>query len=133
MANNLNGVSLSKPIIPIFQSFNYEVWCIKMKILSISQDLWDLVERGYPIEGVTADTLRDARKREAKTFFFIQQAVNDAIFPKFQQQQIRKRHGMHSRMVIKEQYMSREGQPIRQPINQQINESTTQSTRCQAI
>ena len=92
-----------------------------------------LVERGYPTKGVIVDTLRDAQKRDAKTFFFIQQVVDDVIFPKFQQQQIQKRHGMHSRMVIEEQYMSKEGQQIRHPINQQINKSTTQLTQCQAI
>ena len=53
-----------------------------MKSLFISQDLWDLVERGYPIDGVTTHTLKDARKRDAKALFFIQLAVDDAIFPR---------------------------------------------------
>ena len=42
-----------------------------MKTLFISQDLWDLVERGYPTDGVKADTLKDARKRDVKALFFI--------------------------------------------------------------
>ena len=77
MANNPNGVSLLQPAIPIFQGSNYEVWSIKMKTLFISQDLWDLVERGYPIEGVIANALRDA-----KALFFIQYVVDDAISPR---------------------------------------------------
>ncbi|KAK4424684.1 hypothetical protein Salat_1662000 [Sesamum alatum] len=51
-----------------------------MKTLFISQDLWELVEKGYNEEGVTADALKDLRKKDAKALFFIQQAIDDAIF-----------------------------------------------------
>ena len=68
MANNPKGMSLSQRMIPIFHGSNCEVWSIKMKSLFILQDLWDLVERGYPIDGVTTDTLKDARKRDVKVF-----------------------------------------------------------------
>ena len=73
MANNSKGMSLSKRKIPIFHGSNCEVWSINMKSLFILQDLWDLVERGYPIDGVTTDTLKDARKRDVKViaFFYI--------------------------------------------------------------
>ncbi|KAB2600511.1 hypothetical protein D8674_042975 [Pyrus ussuriensis x Pyrus communis] len=32
---------------PIFDGENYEYWCLQMKILFISQDLWELVQDGY--------------------------------------------------------------------------------------
>ncbi|KAL0345415.1 UNVERIFIED_CONTAM: hypothetical protein Sradi_4372800 [Sesamum radiatum] len=51
-----------------------------MKTLFISQDLWELVERGYGDEGATDDTLKELRKKDAKALFFIQQAVDDAVF-----------------------------------------------------
>jgi hypothetical protein len=53
-----------------------------MKTLFISQDLWDLVEKGYSATGVSADTLKELRKKDAKALFFIQQAVVESIFPR---------------------------------------------------
>ncbi|XP_048231300.1 uncharacterized protein LOC125370317 [Ricinus communis] len=75
-----NGVNISQPTIPIFNGSNYDVWSTKMKSPFISQDLWDLVEKGYNDEGVTADALKDMRKKDAKALFFIQQGVDDAVF-----------------------------------------------------
>eukprot|EP00257_Ricinus_communis_P025840 XP_025013254.1 uncharacterized protein LOC112534966 [Ricinus communis] len=75
-----NGVNISQPTIPIFNGSNYDVWSTKMKTLFISQDLWDLVEKGYNDEGIMADALKDMRKKDAKALFFIQQGVDDAIF-----------------------------------------------------
>jgi len=43
-----NAASSSQPLIPIFNGEKYEYWSIKMKTLFKSQDLWDLVENGYP-------------------------------------------------------------------------------------
>ncbi|KAL0424087.1 UNVERIFIED_CONTAM: hypothetical protein Sradi_0943500 [Sesamum radiatum] len=80
MASNSNGVNISQPTIPIFQGSNYDIWSTKMKTLFISQDLWELVERGYGDEGATDDTLKELRKKDAKALFFIQQAVDDAVF-----------------------------------------------------
>ncbi|KAL4325065.1 hypothetical protein GQ457_11G028180 [Hibiscus cannabinus] len=80
MANNSLGVNISQPVIPVFQGNNYGVWSTKMKTLFISQDLWELVEKGYSEEGVTVEALRDYKKKDAKALFFIQQAVDDAIF-----------------------------------------------------
>ncbi|KAL4379170.1 hypothetical protein GQ457_02G022950 [Hibiscus cannabinus] len=39
-----------------------------------------LVEKGYSEEGVAVEALRDYKKKDAKALFFIQQAVDDAIF-----------------------------------------------------
>lgn len=52
-----------------------------MRKLFISQDLWELVDRGYIEEGVSAEALKDTQKKDAKALFFIQQAVAEAIFP----------------------------------------------------
>ncbi|KAK5772832.1 hypothetical protein PVK06_049131 [Gossypium arboreum] len=84
MASNQNGVNLSQPLVPIFQGINYGVWSTKMKTLFLSQDLWDLVENGYSEEEVAAETLKDIRKRDAKALFFIQQAVDESIFPRIE-------------------------------------------------
>ncbi|KAL4334611.1 hypothetical protein GQ457_07G011520 [Hibiscus cannabinus] len=80
MASNSLGVNISQLAIPIFQGNNYGVWSTKMKTLFISQDLWELVEKGYSEEGVAVEALRDYKKKDAKALFFIQQAVDDAIF-----------------------------------------------------
>lgn len=45
MAVNTN--SNSQPL-PIFKGVNYQFWGLKMKILVKSQELWDLVENGFP-------------------------------------------------------------------------------------
>lgn len=50
-----------------------------MITLFISQDLWELVEKGY--QNPYEDTrLRENRKMDSKALFFIQQAVNEVIF-----------------------------------------------------
>ena len=53
-----------------------------MKTLFVSQDLWDLVEKGYTAARLAADVLRETQKKDAKALFFIQQAIDDAIFPR---------------------------------------------------
>lgn len=52
-----------------------------MKTLFISQHLWDLVENGCNKDGETADNVRDLRKKDVNALLFIQQVVDDAIFP----------------------------------------------------
>ena len=79
-AKNHVGVHPLQPSIPIFQGSNYDVWSTKMKTLFLSQELWDLVEKGNIKDGVRAETLRDLRKKDAKALFFIQQAMDDVIF-----------------------------------------------------
>ena len=66
-----NDNSMSQPLIPIFSSKSYEFWSIKMKTLFKSQDLWDLIENGYadPDDEIR---LRENRKKDSKTLFFIQ-------------------------------------------------------------
>ena len=68
-----------------------------MKTLFISQDLWDLVEKGYLEIAVSADTLKELRKKDAKALFFIQQAVAESIFPRIAAAML----GLHYIMGIK--------------------------------
>ncbi|KAL6348546.1 hypothetical protein AAG906_013166 [Vitis piasezkii] len=74
-------VSVSQPAIPIFKGECYEFWSIKMKTLFKSQDLWDLVENGYPYPDEEA-RLKENTKKDSKALFFIQQAVHESIFSK---------------------------------------------------
>ncbi|KAL4312227.1 hypothetical protein GQ457_01G011000 [Hibiscus cannabinus] len=53
MARNSLGVNISQPAIPVFQGNNCGVWSTKIKTLFISQDLWELVEKGYSEEAAT--------------------------------------------------------------------------------
>lgn len=52
-----------------------------MKTLFISEDLWELVVKGYVEEETPTTTIGDVRKRDAKALFFIQQAIGESIFP----------------------------------------------------
>ena len=84
--------SILQPQLPIFNGKNYDYWSIKMKTLFYSQDVWDLVESGFPepanqqayraLSQAEKDLLKENRKKDAKPLFIIQQAVEEAIFPK---------------------------------------------------
>ncbi|KAL6351339.1 hypothetical protein AAG906_035131 [Vitis piasezkii] len=73
---NGSMVSVSQPAIPIFKGECYEFWSIKMKTLFKSQDLWDLVENGYPYPDKEA-RLKENTKKNSKALFFIQQCVDN--------------------------------------------------------
>ncbi|GJZ18530.1 hypothetical protein Tco_0554653 [Tanacetum coccineum] len=49
-----------------------------------SQELWDLIENGFEDTRPEQPNqqLRDNRKKYVKALFFIQQAVDDLIFPR---------------------------------------------------
>ncbi|KAH0776442.1 hypothetical protein KY290_007853 [Solanum tuberosum] len=75
-----NGASTtSQQLIPIFNGDKYEFWSIKMKTLFKSQELWDLVEKGYAEED-EEQRLRENKKKDSKALFYIQQAIHDSIF-----------------------------------------------------
>jgi hypothetical protein len=71
---------------------NYGRWSIKMKTMFCSQDVWDLVENGFPepadqqayqtLSQAEKDLLKENKKKDSKTLFFIQQAMEESIFPK---------------------------------------------------
>ncbi|KAL6343139.1 hypothetical protein AAG906_020928 [Vitis piasezkii] len=70
-----------QPTIPFFEGNGYDTWSIKMRTLFISEDLWELVDKGYVEEEIPRDAMRDVRKNDAKALFFIQQAISESIFP----------------------------------------------------
>ena len=92
MATNNSNFSLTQPQIPQFKGENYDFWSIKMKTLFSSQDLWDLIEIGYPVPvdqdtyttwtQAQKDQLKDNKKKDSKALFLIQQAVHESIFPR---------------------------------------------------
>ena len=63
-----------------------------MKALLFSQDIWELVENGFEqkIDAVAynslrqseKDVVRDSRKKDSKSLFYIFQAVHESIFPR---------------------------------------------------
>lgn len=66
------STSLQQSHIPIFDGENYDFWCIKMKTIFVSQDLWSLVESGFTeLESTTmskddAKLLKKNIQRDAK-------------------------------------------------------------------
>lgn len=53
-----------------------------MKTLFRSQDLWKLVENGYDEDTISLANLKEIVKRDSKALFFIQQAMDESIFPR---------------------------------------------------
>ena len=62
MESSSSALSVAQPLIPVFKGESYEFWSIRLKTILKSQDLWDLVERGFadPEEG---NRLRDNKKK----------------------------------------------------------------------
>ncbi|XP_024164842.1 uncharacterized protein LOC112171945 [Rosa chinensis] len=80
-ASTSNQTSLP---LPIFSGENYNFWSIKMRTYFMSQDLWDIVDRGFSTpENPTVEQLRQEKKekqRDVNALYAIQQAVDDANF-----------------------------------------------------
>lgn len=63
-----------------------------MKTLFLSQDIWDLAENGFQepadaaayiaLSQVERDLLRDNRKKDSRSLFYIFQALHKSIFPR---------------------------------------------------
>ena len=53
-----------------------------MKTLFKSQDFWDLVENGYAKASTDETRQKENQKKDAKALFFIQQVVDETIFPR---------------------------------------------------
>ena len=86
MANIFQPSSMT---IPIFNGENYDFWSIKMKTFFCSQDLWDVVDEGFTIPEDTSTLnanqkkeLKENKQKDSKALFFLQQAVEDSIFPR---------------------------------------------------
>ena len=65
---------------PIFTGKNYEYWSLTMKALFRGQDVWEIVQQGYPeradmtsynnLTQTEKDVLREQRKKDGKALFF---------------------------------------------------------------
>ncbi|KAE8667942.1 hypothetical protein F3Y22_tig00112352pilonHSYRG00005 [Hibiscus syriacus] len=87
MANDISPFQ-----VPTLNNNNCDNWSIKMKALLGSQDVWDIIEKGYnePTDDdafatLTPDqktTLKDSRKRDKKALYLIYQALDDDGFEK---------------------------------------------------
>ena len=86
MTSGINiSTGVQQPFFPVFDGENYDYWCVKMKTIFLSYDLWDLIEIGYedPTEEMTIvqmNQLKENKKKDAKALHLIQQGVTDIIF-----------------------------------------------------
>ena len=69
MATNRASTTYQE-LIPIFDGNKYEFWRTKMKNLFMSQELWDLVEKGYAEEDEAQRLCEN--KKDSKALFYIQ-------------------------------------------------------------
>ncbi|KAD2804964.1 hypothetical protein E3N88_38341 [Mikania micrantha] len=68
-----------QPILPMFKGERYEFWSIRVKMVLRSQDLWDLVSKGFLKEGNDAE-VQENQEKDARSLAHIQQVVHDNIF-----------------------------------------------------
>ncbi|KAL5805356.1 hypothetical protein ACOSQ3_032156 [Xanthoceras sorbifolium] len=68
---------------------NFNNWCIHMKALLGSQNVWEIVDKGYTeLENEASlnigqnDALCNIRKKDQKALTIIHQAINDGTFEK---------------------------------------------------
>ncbi|CAL9226316.1 unnamed protein product, partial [Arabidopsis halleri] len=78
MAGNGSNQPLS---VPQFKGEKYHLWSLKMKTMFRSQEVWDLVENGFEDANPAApdQQLRESRKKDAKSLFLIQSALDEDI------------------------------------------------------
>lgn len=79
MASGSSSINVSQPQIPVFKGDSFEFWSIKMTLL-LSQDLWEYVDTSVVETNDDKVRVKEYKKRDAKALFFIQQAVDEAIF-----------------------------------------------------
>ena len=86
-STSVTSMSSQYSSIPLFEVDNYDFWCVKMKTLFMSQDVWDLVENGFdelenviPLTSVEKSQLKELKKMDAKALLFIQQVVLTTSF-----------------------------------------------------
>lgn len=84
--------NMLQPQIPKLTRTTYGNWSIHMKVLLGSQDLWDMVEKGYSepesaeAEAVLSEsqksTLKEMRKKDKRALILLFQGVEESIFEK---------------------------------------------------
>lgn len=68
--------SLAQPHIPILTGNNYEIWAIKMSTLLRYEGVWDVVHE------LTAVEIEKKKEEDEKALYFIQNGLDDSVFPK---------------------------------------------------
>ena len=66
MSSNTSGNQ--NPPFPIFDGENYNFWCVKMRTIFVSNDLWEYVEDGYNDQD-DVSTLSNAQKQQLKEHY----------------------------------------------------------------
>ena len=86
---NILNVPVHQLSVPVFDGENYDFWCVKMKTIFLSLDLWDLVANGFvepesttTLSGDESRLLKEKKQKDALALGKIQQAVSDTIFPR---------------------------------------------------
>jgi hypothetical protein len=77
--------SLAQSHIPILTGNNYEIWAIKMRTLLRYEDVWDVVYHELSAaerDELTAVEIEKKRKEDEKALYFIQNGLDDSVFPK---------------------------------------------------
>jgi len=74
---------------PTFTGKNDELWSLTMKTLFLGQDVWEIVENVYvepknhavynSLTQVENHSLKDQRRKDGKTMFYIHQAMHESI------------------------------------------------------
>ena len=77
---------------PIFTGKNYEYWSLRMKALFRDRDVWEIVQHGFaePIDMTVYKNitqaekyvLREQRKKDGKSLFYIHQSMHESILPR---------------------------------------------------
>eukprot|EP00252_Welwitschia_mirabilis_P024163 TRINITY_DN705_c0_g1_i1.p1 TRINITY_DN705_c0_g1~~TRINITY_DN705_c0_g1_i1.p1 ORF type:complete len:205 (+),score=47.53 TRINITY_DN705_c0_g1_i1:749-1363(+) len=131
MALSSAAVNVSQPQIRIFKGDSYKFWSIKMKTLFRSQDLWDFVESGCPKGGVDDACNKENLNKDAKSLFFIQQAVDETIFLRIASATMTKQvwdtlmieyQGSAKVIIVKLQFLRREFETVNMKNNELVQE-----------
>ena len=74
---------------PRFTKDNYENWCIRMKAILGSQDLWEIITIGYTtpqdetsLSHAQKEVLQATKKKDQKALLLIHQCLDDAMLQK---------------------------------------------------
>ncbi|KAH0661589.1 hypothetical protein KY284_026520 [Solanum tuberosum] len=68
---------------------NYEKWCLRMRVILGSQDIWDIVDKGYTkpaneenLSSNEKEVLLKTRKKDQQALTLIHQCLDDGMFVK---------------------------------------------------